>query len=226
MAWAVPAIGAAASLLGASKQSRASMLPYKMAKQHYRQGKQRISPGAYLQAGSMFAPGLFQGGQSPVGGALVQQMLSMLQNPGQLGPQHQERIAEAQNRMMGMMRAAIPGAAMQAGVAPDLNTAAGGVGVPGAMLTSGLLNAQNQANQAYRQLADLQEGLRRQDIGLAGNLFQNMIQQLIAKQLGEAQTLIGAPIPGAPQTGGGAAGGLGNFIGGLLGGSVGKKLFG
>jgi len=224
MSWVGPALGIASSLMGGHNQSQAAMLPFKMAKKHYKQGKQRISDRAYQQAFGMFAPGFLEGGQSPVGGALVQQALNLLQNPGQIGPEHRERIVEAQNRAMNMLRFMVPGAAAQAGVAADLNTPAGGAGIPGAMLTSGMMNAQAQTNDALRQLAMMQEGLRRQDIGLGQGIYASLLGPILQKQLAEAQTLINAPIPGInPQYAGGAAGGLGNMFGSLLASSMQKE---
>jgi len=224
MGWVGPALGIASSLLGSHNQSQAAMLPFKLAKQHYKQGKQRISDRSYQQAFNMFAPGFMQGGQSPVGGALVQQALNLLQNPGQIGPEHRERIVEAQNRAMNMMRFMVPGAAAEAGVATDFNNPTGGAGVPGAMLTSGMMNAQAQTNDALRQLAMMQEGLRRQDIGMGQNIYSALLAPILQKQLTEAQTLINAPIPGInPQYAGGAAGGLGNMFGALLGSSMQKE---
>ncbi len=124
--------------------------------------------------------------QNPLGAQVVQNVQQLAENPGQVSTIQYERAQEQANALDNSLRLLAGSGMAQAGYGA-------GSGLAGALQLAGTMAGAQKRNEALRDLAWMQENLRRQDISTSSQLYGNMLNQVFGLQQSKAQALGGQP---------------------------------
>lgn len=147
--------------------------------------------------------------------SVMSNILNLLQNPGQTNTIQYERAQENAEVMNRAAQQALGGAFSGAGWQSTQGGQPGGL--YGSLIAATLMGLAKQRNEAQRNQAQLEEGLKRQDIGMGIQAAMEAFNQILGLQKAKASVNAGSPIGPASPSGmtglGNALGVLSNYFG-------------
>lgn len=144
--------------------------------------------------------------------AVMNQIMQWFTNPGQTNTIQYERAQEQSEVMNRAAQQALGGAFSGAGWQSSQGGQPGGL--YGSLIAATLMGLAKQRNEAQRNQAQLEEGLKRQDQAAAMQSAMAVMQQILGLQGQKANIAAGMPIGPAGQS---AGTGIGNALGLLAG---------
>ncbi len=164
---------------------------------------------------------LYGGQWGAMNPAVMDQIMQWFTNPGQTNTIQYERAQEQGEVMNRAAQQALGGAFAGSGWAGGQGGAP--QGLYGSLIAATLMGLAKQRNEALRNQAQLEEGLKRQDQAAAMQSAMAVMQQILGLQGQKANINAGSPIGPASPSGatglGNALGMLSNIFGGMSGGA-------